>query len=148
MITLSLYEEQQIYQNLPPQLAALKSKYPSAVYNAASSQHLLPLAPDTKPKLINIYYGEDDNDTYLPNISLKDGKLDLLCLTEECVNNPVIQIEVDSIWVYVEIEKQILLNRLGGLELPKVDEITEEELLAVTRKTQLLLDGVENALSE
>lgn len=148
MITLSSYEEQQIYQKLPPQLAALKSKYPSAVYNAASAQHLLPLAPGIKPKLINIYYGEEDNDTYLPNISLKDGKLDFLYLTEECVNNPVIQIEADSNWIYIEVEQQILLDRLGDLELPKIDEITQEKLLAVTRKTQLLLEGVENALSE
>lgn len=148
MITLSPYEEQQIHQKLPPQLAALKSKYPSAVYNAASAQHLLPLAPDIKPKLINIYYGEEDNDTYLPNISLKDGKLDFLYLTEECVNNPVIQIEADSNWIYIEVEQQILLDRLGDLELPKIDEITQEELLAVARKTQLLLEGVENALSE
>ena len=109
---------------------------------------MLPLAANIKPKLINIYYGDEDNDTYLPNISLQDGKLNLLYLTEECVNNPVIQIEVDSNWVYIEIEKQILLDRLGGLELPKINEMTEEELLAVTRKTQLILEGTENALSE
>lgn len=148
MIALSPYEEKQIHQNLAPQLAALKSKYPSAVYNAASAQHLLPLAANIKPKLINIYYGDEDNDTYLPNISLQDGKLNLLYLTEECVNNPVIQIEVDSNWVYIEIEKQILLDRLGGLELPKISEMTDEELLAVTRKTQIILEGIENALSK
>lgn len=146
MIALSPYEEKQIHQNLTPQLAALKSKYPSAVYNAASAQHLLPLAADIKPKLINIYYGDEDNDNYLPNISLQDGTLDLLYLTEECVNNPVIQIEIDSSWVYIEVEKQILLDRLGGLELPKISEMTDEELLAVTKKTQLILEGIENAL--
>lgn len=147
MITLSPYEEQQIHQKLPPQLAALKSKYPSAVYNAASSQHLPLLAPDIKPKLINIYYGEDDDDTCLPNISFKDGKLDFLYLVEKCVDNPVIQIEADSTWIYIEIERQILLDRLGDLELPNIDDITDEEFLAVTRKTQLLLEKLQGKLN-
>lgn len=147
MITLSPYEEQQIEQNLPSQLAALKSKYPSAVYNAASAQHLPPLAPDIKPKLINIYYGEEDNDTYLPNISFKDGKLDFLYLIEECVDNPVIQVEADSNWIYIEVEQQILLDRLGDLELPKIDDITDEEFLAVTQKTQLLLEKLQGKLN-
>lgn len=148
MITLSPYEEQLIQEKLPPQLSAFTSKYPSAVYNAASVQHLPPLTVDTKPSLINIYYGDEDNNACLPNLSFKDGKLDLLYLTEECVNSPVIQIEVNSDWVYIEIEKQIILDRIGDLQLPKIENITEDELFTITSKTQLLLEGVGNELFE
>lgn len=148
MIELSTYENQIITQNLPPHLAGLKSKYPSTVYNAASAQNLEPLAPGVELETINIYYGEEDNGQELPNLSFRKGKLDLLYLTEECENNPVIQIEINGSWTYIEIEKQILLDRIGDLELPKVEEMTEEEIEAAVIKTLNLVEGEEHALFE
>lgn len=134
MIELSAYEEQIITQKLPPHWVSLKSKYPSAVYNAASAQELPILEPGYRPRLINIFYGEEDNPHYLPNISFQDGKLELLFLTEECADNPVIQIQIDGCWAYIEIEKQILLNRVENVSLPKLEEITAEEIAVVCQK--------------
>lgn len=148
MIKLSTYEEQQIARKLPPQLAAFKSKYPSAVYNAASAKELPSLAPGIEPEIINFYYGEEDNSKGLPNISFKNRKLDLLYLTEDCINNPVIQVEFDGQWAYIEVEKQALLDRTGNVKLPEIEEISEEEIEAVARKTLSLIEGVNDALFE
>lgn len=129
MIELSPYEERIIAQNLSPHLAALKAKYPCAVFNAADTKKLPPL-PAYKPESLDIYYGDEDNPEDLPNISFRNGQLDYLHLTEDCANNPVIQIDIDGIWAYIEVEKQILLDRLGGVELPKIpDEIPDEVLI-------------------
>lgn len=135
MIELSAYEEEIIARNLPPHLAALKSKYPNTVYNAASS-HILELLPlGFEPEIINIYYGEEDNPNYLPNLSFRRGKLELIYLTENCKNSPVIQIEFDNDWVYIEIERQILLDRVRNIELPRIEVLTEAEILAITEKS-------------
>ena len=129
MIDLSPYETQLIEKNLPPHLAALKSKYPCAVFNAADSKNLATL-PAYRPETFDMYFGDEDNDEYLANISFKNGELDFLHLTEVCANNPVIQIEIDGKWAYIEVEKQILLDRLGEVELPEIpDEIPDEALI-------------------
>lgn len=144
MIELSPYEEQLIEKRLPPHLAALKDKYPCAVFNAADSKELLPL-PAYKPESINFYLGDEDNPESLPNISFKNGNLDFLHLTEDCINNPVIQMEVDGTWVYIEADKEILLDRLGEVELPEItDEIPDE---ALVRTFELFQRG-RNAISE
>lgn len=136
MIELSSYEKQIIAQNLSPQLAELKAKYPCAVFNAADCQDLPPL-PAYKPASFDMYFGDEDNPEELPNISFKDGQLDYLHLTEDCVNNPVIQIEIDANWAYIEIEKKILLDRLGNVVLPRIpDDISDEVMVKTFRLFQ------------
>ena len=135
MIQLTPYEEQLIEKNLPPHLAALKTKYPNAVSNAASAQELPALPVGYDPGTIDIYYGDEGNYDGLPSISFERGKLNLLHLTEKSQNNPVMQIEMDGEWTYIEIENQILLDRMGDVQLPEV-EITEETIL----KTYSLLE--------
>lgn len=145
MIELSPYEIREIDQKLPTHLAALKTKYPCAVFNAADTQELPPL-PEYKPESLEIYYGDEDNPEDLPNISFKNGELDFLHLTESCVNNPVIQVSVDGEWAYIEVEQQILLDRLGEVELPELPESIPDEVLIKT--CQLFQMRGQNAVSE
>jgi len=128
MIELTTYEDRLIETKLPPHLSAFKTKYPNTVFNAAFSQDLPTLSREYQPESIDIYYGEENNPEYLPNISIDRRRLNFLHLTKECEDNPVIQIEVDGDWAYIEIEQQILLDRMGEVKLPDI-EITEEALL-------------------
>lgn len=128
MIELTTYEEYLIQKNLPPHLAVLKSKYPNAVSNAASTQNLPSLPSEYEPDTIDIYYGDEGNSDDLPSISFEKGKLNFIHLTEQCKGNPVIQIEIDGEWSYIEVEKQVLLDRMNNVQLPEV-EITEEAIL-------------------
>lgn len=137
MIELSPYELELIKKKLPPDQATLKAKYPCAVFNAADSNGLPPL-PAYTPAFLDMYFGDEDNPESLPNISFKDGQLDFLHLTEDCANNPVIQIEIDGAWAYIEVEKQILLDRLGEVELPKFpDEIPDAALIKTYQLFQM-----------
>ena len=53
--------------------------------------------------------------------------------------------EVDGSWVYIEADKEILLDRLGEVELPEItNEIPDE---ALVRTFELFQRG-RNAISE
>lgn len=145
MIELSPYEVREIEKKLPAHLAALKANYPCATFNAADAQGLPPL-PAYAPASLDMYFGDEDNPEYLPNISFKDGELDFLHLTEDCANNPVIQIEIDGMWAYIEVERQILLDRLGDVKLPEIP--TEISDAALIKTFQLFQIRGQNALSQ
>jgi hypothetical protein len=134
MIELQPYEEKVIRENLPPHHAALKAKYPSAVYNAASAQNLPTLSSDYIPQVISLCYGEETNEWDVPNLSFIDGDLDLIYMTEACASYTVLQIFVDGFCAYVEIERQILLDRTGDLVLPDIKNVSKERLETVIRK--------------
>ena len=108
-------EETFIINNLPLLSAQLRHKYPNAVWNAADCWDDDPLPADYKPNRIEIYYA-DNADT--PHIHFENDQVQYINLPSNAGQSQVIQVWVDGNCKYVEVEGQIILNKLGDVQLP------------------------------
>ena len=112
---LSEYELQQITK-LPPDIQALKDKYPLTVYNVAEAWGLKPLPHGYVPEYIGIYYGDDPRGE---DVCFINGKLEDFEMREpEEVN--VTKVSIDDEWAYIQVGKRVLLDRLGEAILPEL----------------------------
>jgi hypothetical protein len=101
--------------------------YPSATINAEDFKNHPPLPKGYQPKEIEIYYGENAPDSVY---HWKDGKWFRINY-ENIESENVIQVLVDDQWVYIQVEDRVLLDRLGGIELPPIPNKEEAiELIA------------------
>jgi hypothetical protein len=101
---------------LPAWIQALKDKYPVSVVNTADTWEEQPLPEDYIPKEVEIFYGDDVDDS---DLFIRDGKLYSFSLREP-VDSNVIQVLIDGNWAYIQVENCIILDRLGGVILPEV----------------------------
>jgi len=115
MSKLTESDRELIARNLPPEIAALAERYPSDVLNAAiwRSKSL----PSTF-KTVEFWYG-DSNDTN-PDIIISDGILRFWMERPDGYNPPVCALQLDSKWVFIEIEGKIALDRLNEITLPPI----------------------------
>lgn len=114
-----------IDSTLPPLFAALKSKYPYTILNAADFWNEPPFPKSYIPHELEIYYGEGDTSDAAdscPDLLIEDGVLQPMKLKHlvEVVPPDVCQILADGQWAYIEVEGVVLLNRLEDLVLPQV----------------------------
>ena len=91
-----------------------------------------PLPFGYQPKWIDFYYFDEADE---PHISFVRGELEYIDLPENIAESRLIHVQIDGVAAYIEIEGEIVLNRLGGIELPK-PQITNEAMLN-TLKRQL-----------
>jgi len=117
---------------LPAWIQALKDKYPVSVVNTADTWEEQPLLEDYIPKEVEIFYGDDVDDS---DLFIRDGKLYSFSLREP-VNANVIQVLIDGNWAYIQVEGRIFLDRLGGVILPEV-VVNPEAILHSVLKSNL-----------
>lgn len=125
-------EEAFIISKLPPQSAQLRHKYPNAVWNAADCWNDAPLPANYKPNRIEIYYADQAD---RPHIHFENDQVQYINLPPDVGQSQVIQVWIDGLCKYVEVEGQIILNKLGNVQLPqpKVTASTIANSLRPTR---------------
>lgn len=103
-----------IDQNLPPRFAALKDCYPSTIFNAADHWHEPKFPQGYVPKHIAIYYQES-----APSYAVAWYQGQLEVKLEEIPEDPdVTQVVVDSIWTYICVRGQVILDKTEGIQFP------------------------------
>ena len=110
------YELQQIRKKLPPKIQALKDKYPQTVYNVSEAWGLKPLPHGYIAEQISIFYGDNPAGA---DISFFEGELIVFELNLPKDKN-VIKMSIDADWAYIQVGKEVLLDRLGGVILPDI----------------------------
>ena len=125
-------EEVFIISRLPLELAQLRHKYPNAVWNAADCWNDAQLPANYKPNRIEIYYADQADS---PHIYFENGSIKYVNLPADIGQSQVIQVWIDGKCRYVEVEGQIILNKLGEVQLPqpKVTASTIANSLRPTR---------------
>ncbi len=114
-----------INENLPPQYAGLKDRYPSTVFNAAHHWNKPKFPRGYVPERISIYYHES---AIRPGIYWENGRLEDFWIDEEIRVNPdVMLVQVDCIWTYIRIQQQVILDRTEGIQFPP--ELSQHELM-------------------
>ena len=121
-----------IQSKLSLEFALLRHKYPNAVWNAADCWDDAPLPANYKPNRIEIYYA-DSADT--PHIHFENDQVQYINLPPNAGQSQVIQVWIDGNCKYVEVEGQIILNKLGDVQLPqpKVTATTIANSLRLTK---------------
>ncbi|MFL9457954.1 hypothetical protein AB0758_44115 [Tolypothrix bouteillei VB521301_2] len=104
-----------ILSKLPPRLAQLRQKYPTAIWNAADCWDDAPLPSNYIPQYIEIYYADKADS---PHIYYENNQVKYINLPTDVRQSQVIQVWIDGECKYIEIEGQIILNKLGGVQLP------------------------------
>ena len=133
MTQLSLEEEALIQSKLPPQFADMRHKYPNAVWNAADCWDDTPLPANYKPNRIEIYYADKAD---RPHIYFENGSVKYINLPADVRQKQVIQVWIDGECRYVEVEKQIILNKLGDVQLPQ-PKVTATTIANSLRQTRI-----------
>ena len=133
-MTQLLPEEQALIQSkLPPQFADMRHKYPNAVWNAADCWNDAPLPANYKPNRIEIYYADKAD---RPHIYFENGSVKYINLPAEVRLMQVIQVWIDGECRYVEVEKQVILNKLGNVQLPQ-PKVTANTIANSLRQTRI-----------
>lgn len=119
MAELLLAEVEKISRHLPTHQAVLMHKYPDTVYLAACSQTMevfttADIRPDT---WFEVCYGDGSNQAALRVVN---HQIELIDLDAIDPSSPVTVLYIDNHPAYIKVEKEILLNKLGDIELPSV----------------------------
>ncbi|MBA3920214.1 MAG: hypothetical protein H0X31_00325 [Nostocaceae cyanobacterium] len=114
-VKISRYQLEQI-KKLPPEMIMWASKYPVEIVNLAESLDDDELPSNYVPEMLEVYYGVQDS----PSIFVHNGVLKDFDMETARKQNPSVSVMVDDRWVYIEIEGNILLNKINGIILPDV----------------------------
>ena len=90
--------------------------YPNATLNAEEFINAPPLPNGYQPKEIEVYLGDSSDDSVY---HYRDGKwfaINGANITDESV----VQILIDDRWAFIQAGNEVLLNRMGGIMLPKI----------------------------
>lgn len=108
----------EIDSKLPPQFAVLKDRYPQTINNVAEFWEYPPFPTGYVPKYIDIFY-EDDN-FFTPSVEIKNSNLISVELEDFVTDPTLIYMAIEEEAAFVQIEGQVILNRLEGVILPDV----------------------------
>ncbi|WP_375491816.1 hypothetical protein [uncultured Nostoc sp.] len=115
MTNLSEYELQ-LLSKLPLDIASLVNNYRTDILNAAEFWGEPPFPENHVAKFIEIYYDDAES----PHIFIVNGELKDYNVTNLPDNTKSISVLIDDQWAYIQIEGDVILNRLGGVVLPDV----------------------------
>lgn len=113
-----------IDEKLPPKFAALKSRYPSTIFNAADHWSYPKFPQGYVPQYISIYYQES---APCSAIYWRNGQLEKVDIEEIPIDPDVIQVMVDGSWAYIQVQGMKILDRTEGIQFPP--ELTQHELM-------------------
>ena len=113
-----------IDEKLPPQFAALMSRYPSTIFNAAHHWDEPKFPQGYVPKRIAIYYQES---APASSIVWSNGQLEKVEIEEIPINPDVIQVMIEGTWGYIQVQGKVILDRTEGVQFPP--ELTQHELM-------------------
>lgn len=116
---------------LPPEIASLAPKYPVQLVNVADSWNRKPLPENYIPREIEVYCTDDEN----PCIYVFEGELIDFIPVEAERKSTSLTIVIDGEFVYIEIEGQEILNRLGGVVLPEIIGVPEDVIPIIVEIT-------------
>lgn len=90
--------------------------YPNATLNAEEFINVPPFIAGYQAKEIEVFFGDSAENTtyYYRNGEWVDVNL------ENIDDESVIQISIDDQWAYIQAENEVLLDRMGGVELPEM----------------------------
>jgi hypothetical protein len=108
--------EWKLLSKLPLDIAALVDNYHTEIMNAAEFWDEPPFPEHHIPEIIEIYYGDADSS----HILILNGELKDYNVTNLPDNTKSISVLIDDQWAYIQIEENVILNRLGGVVLPEV----------------------------
>ena len=91
-------------------------QYSNAAINANEYVNFSPFAPGYRAKEIEVFFGDSPIDS---TYHYRDGKWFSINL-ENIEEEPIIQILIDSQWAFIQVKNKILLDRIGGFELPVI----------------------------
>jgi len=118
---------EEIEKKLPPQFAALKDKYPTAVAAAAEYWDVPPYPVGYVPEVIEFSYSEDQ-DISFPHAIVRDGVLTHIEPTAIAAVDNMVAFSIDDHPAYIRVEGRVILNRTDNVVLPEV--MTNPELWA------------------
>jgi hypothetical protein len=107
----------ELIAQLPEEVAAMAATYPVDIYNAAEYWNEPDFPAGYQPVLIEIYY---DDEVDGPDIFFLNGELLTFRLREPGIKPTSIAVEIDDQWAYIQLEGQIILDRIGGVILPDI----------------------------
>jgi hypothetical protein len=101
---------------LPTKIAKLAYKYPIDIINVAESWSAPPYPENYIPEIIEIFYGENEES----DILIHNGQLKEFNPRNLDENMPLIAVQIDGQWAYIQIEGEEVINRLDNVILPSV----------------------------
>lgn len=103
--------------------------YPNATLNAGEYINVPPFPTGYQAKEIEVYLGDVcDDSTY----HYRNGKWFDINL-ENITDGSVVQILIDNEWAFIQAGNEVLLDRMGGVELPEIPS-KEDFVLQITQK--------------
>jgi hypothetical protein len=112
-------ESADLVRNLAP------TQYSNAFINAEEYINAPPLSTGYKAKEIEVFFGDSPTDS---TYHYRDSKWFSINL-DNVEKEPVIQILIDNQWAFIQVEDEILLDRMGSIELPVLPN--KEEFLSL-----------------
>lgn len=119
--SLTEYERNKI-SKLPAEIAALADRHLIQVLNVADSWDKQPLPENYSPHYISVYCGDDEDSSIL----VLDGELIHYTPVKAERKSTSLSIKIDGNFVYIEVEGQEILNKLGGVVLPEINFSSQE----------------------
>ena len=107
------------------------TQYPNATLNAEDSINLTPFPNGYRPKEIEVYLGDSCSDSAYHYRNNKWFDINLENITDESV----VQILIDNEWAFIQAGNKVLLDRIGGCELPEIPS-KDEMVTHITRTLQ------------
>ena len=107
------------------------TQYENATVNANDGINYAPYPEGYKPKEVEIYYGDAPSDS---TYHYRNGKWFDINL-ENMEDESVVQILIDAQWAYIQTGDKVLLDRIGGCELPEIPS-KDEMVTHITRTLQ------------
>lgn len=103
---------------LPLDIAALANNDVNrvSIINAADYWDEPPFPENYIPEFIEIYYEDADS----PHIFIVNGQLKDYNVANLPDTTNTLSVLIDDQWAYIQIEGNVILNRLGGVVLPDV----------------------------
>ena len=90
--------------------------YPNATLNAEDYINTPPFPPGYQAKEIEVYLGDVCEDSAYHYRHGKWFDINLENITDESV----VQILIDGQWAFIQAGNEVLLDRMGGVELPEI----------------------------
>ncbi|MEM7580253.1 MAG: hypothetical protein AAF316_10465 [Cyanobacteria bacterium P01_A01_bin.80] len=112
--------------------------YPNATFNAQDHRNFPSLSLDYQAKDIEVFFGDVSIDSVF---HYRNGEW-ITFDFENLESADVVQVLIDDQWAFIQVRDQILLDRLGGFQLPALPK--QEEIVRRFAQ-QLGMEVVKNA---